>query len=88
MTVKDRFTVLGVNVVGMRRSGYSAADILTARRAFHILYRSDEMLRPAIDRLAAALGDQPVVAEILEFIRQSKRGVMRSVRGGAADPDE
>jgi UDP-N-acetylglucosamine acyltransferase len=90
MTIKDRFTVLGVNVVGMRRSGYQAADILTVRKAFHILYRSDLMLKPATDRLEAELGDRPVVAEMIRFIRESKRGVMRSVRdrtGGAGADD-
>jgi UDP-N-acetylglucosamine acyltransferase len=87
MTVKNRFTVLGVNVVGMRRAGYAAADLVTARRAFHILYRSDLMLKPAIDQLQAELGDQPVAAEILKFIRESKRGIMRSVRDRTGDDE-
>jgi UDP-N-acetylglucosamine acyltransferase len=85
VTVKNRFTVLGVNVIGMRRAGYGAADIATARRAFQILYRSDLMLRAAVERLRAELGDRPVAAEILQFIRESKRGVMRSTRDRTGD---
>lgn len=80
MTAKNRFTMLGVNVVGMRRAGYAHADIQTARRAFHILYRSNLLLRPAIELLDRELGAHPLVAEILQFIRESKRGVMRSAR--------
>jgi len=80
MTVKNRFTVLGVNVVGMRRAGYSAADIVIARRAFQVLYRSESLLKQAIERLDAEMGEQPVAAEILQFIQGSKRGLMRSVR--------
>lgn len=88
LTVKNRFTVLGVNVVGMRRAGYVPADIITARRAFHILYRSDLLLKQAIDRLEAELGDRPVAAEMLRFIRESKRGVMRSIRDRPGDEDD
>jgi UDP-N-acetylglucosamine acyltransferase len=88
MTVKNRFTVLGVNVVGMRRAGFAAPDIVTARRAFHILYRSDLILKGAVERLEAELGDQPVGAEIIRFIRESKRGVMRSARDRPADTDD
>jgi UDP-N-acetylglucosamine acyltransferase len=88
MTVKNRFTVVGVNVVGMRRAGYTPADIVTARRAFHIIYRSDQLLKQAIERLEAELGNQPVAEEILRFIRASKRGVMRSVRDRPGDDNE
>jgi UDP-N-acetylglucosamine acyltransferase len=88
MLVKNRYTVLGVNVVGMRRAGYSGADILLVRKAFHILYRSDLMLRSAIDRLAAEMGDKPIVADMLRFIRESKRGIMRSARDRAAGGGE
>jgi UDP-N-acetylglucosamine acyltransferase len=78
--VKNRYAVLGINSIGMRRAGIAAADIMVVRQAFRILYRSDLMLRPAIDRVTAELGEHPLVAEMLQFIRESKRGVMRSTR--------
>jgi UDP-N-acetylglucosamine acyltransferase len=87
MTVKNRFTVLGVNVIGMRRAGMSASDVATARRAFHILYRSDIFLRPAIEFLERELGAHPVAAEMLKFIHESKRGIMRSVRDRTGDEE-
>jgi UDP-N-acetylglucosamine acyltransferase len=87
VTVKNRYTVLGINSIGMRRAGIAAADILTVRRAFRILYRSDLMLRTAIDRLTAELGEHPLVAEMLQFIRESKRGVMRPTRDRAGDEE-
>jgi UDP-N-acetylglucosamine acyltransferase len=88
MTVKNRFTVLGVNIVGMRRDGFGAPDIVIARRAFHILYRSGLMLSQAVETLEAELGDRPVAAEIVKFIRESKRGVMRSVRDLPTEAEE
>jgi UDP-N-acetylglucosamine acyltransferase len=80
VTVKDRYTVLGINSIGMRRAGIVPADILTVRKAFHVLYRSDLMLKTAVDKLAAEMGDHPLVAEMVGFIRESRRGVMRPTR--------
>lgn len=87
LTVKDRFTVLGVNAIGMRRAGIAAADILEVRKAYHILYRSDLILKSAIDLLAEQLGGHPLVAEMLQFIRESKRGVMRPTRQRGGDEE-
>lgn len=87
VSVKNRYTVLGINSIGMRRAGIAAADIMVVRQAFRILYRSDLMLRPAIDRLTAELGEHPLVAEMLQFIRESKRGVMRPTRDRGGDDD-
>jgi UDP-N-acetylglucosamine acyltransferase len=79
-TVKNRITVAGVNVLGMRRAGINSADIVTVRRSFHILYRSGLLLKNALRRLEDELGSHPLIAEILQFARESKRGIMRSVR--------
>jgi UDP-N-acetylglucosamine acyltransferase len=80
VTVRDRFTLLGVNAIGMRRAGFSPDDIRVAREAFRILYRSDLMLSTAIERLATDLGSHPIAAEMLRFIHGSRRGIMRSSR--------
>jgi UDP-N-acetylglucosamine acyltransferase len=85
--VRDRFALAGVNVVGMRRAGMSASDTQAARRAFRILFRSELLLRPAMEQLERELGAHPVVAEMLQFIRQSKRGIMRTVRGRAGEDE-
>ena len=88
MTIKNRITVAGVNVLGMRRAGISSADITVVRKACHMLYRTNLVLKDALSRLEAELGSHPLVAELLQFARESKRGIMRSVRpGGDADQE-
>src|SRR5262245_5469618 len=85
LIVKNRSAMLGVNVVGMRRAGIASADISAVRKAFQILYRSDLMLKVGVERAEAELGSNPVVAEMLQFIRaKSKRGIMRP----GADADD
>ena len=88
ITVKNRYTVLGVNSIGMRRAGISTPDIMVVRKAFRILYRSDHMLKQAVDLLATEMNDHPLVAEMVQFIRESKRGVMRPTRGRLGDADD
>jgi UDP-N-acetylglucosamine acyltransferase len=85
VTVKNRFTVLGINSIGMRRAGIPTADVVIVRKAFRILYRSDLMLRTAVDRIAAEMGGHPLVAEMVRFIRESKRGVMRPTGDRSGD---
>jgi UDP-N-acetylglucosamine acyltransferase len=69
-----------LNLVGMRRSGMTQEDIATVRWIYRTLYRQG--LAPATSRrrLAERAG-QPLVAEFLAFIAQSRRGLCR----GAAD---
>ncbi len=80
-------TVRAVNLVGLRRAGVPAPAIRAIRDAFKILF-----LRPRNLTLALAeLECEPLsaeVAELVEFIRASKRGVCFGARGGATEVEE
>ena len=67
----------GTNSEGLRRRGFSAADIATIRRAYKTLYRNGLSLEAARDALAAAAGDAPLLAPLVEFISGSARGIVR-----------
>ncbi len=80
-------SVRAVNLVGLRRAGFSASAIRAIRDAFKILF-----LRPRNLTLALAELEReplsPEVGELVEFIRTSKRGVCFGRRGGSADADD
>lgn len=82
-------TVRGINRVGMRRAGCTAAQIRAVQRAFATLFRTRRNLRLALAELEAGpLSGE--VAHLVEFIRASKRGVCqgpRAAAGGAADSE-
>jgi UDP-N-acetylglucosamine acyltransferase len=73
-------TVVGINVVGMRRAGFTYEQIDAVRGAFKILFRENMVLPAALMKIEATLGPIDVVAEMVTFLRQSHRGVspMRS----------
>jgi UDP-N-acetylglucosamine acyltransferase len=75
-------TVRGINLVGMRRAGIPAAEILAVRKAFRILYLTRPALpiTAALARIEAELGQHAAVRELLDFIGESKRGILGSHR--------
>ncbi|HXZ88724.1 MAG TPA: acyl-ACP--UDP-N-acetylglucosamine O-acyltransferase [Candidatus Binataceae bacterium] len=82
-------TLRGINAVGMRRAGLGAEAIRAVRGAFTRLFAERQNLKLALARLAADGPLTPEVAEMVEFIRASKRGVaFGSRRGGLENPDE
>jgi UDP-N-acetylglucosamine acyltransferase len=72
---QDINRVVGVNVVGMRRSGMSNAHIDAVRRAFHIIFHEGHVLQEALVRAEQEVGSFDAVKEMVTFIRQSKRGI-------------
>jgi UDP-N-acetylglucosamine acyltransferase len=67
--------VAGVNVIGMRRAGVCNAGIDAVRKAFHLIYRGDALLSHSLAEVEKQLGHVAEVAELVAFIRASKRGV-------------
>jgi UDP-N-acetylglucosamine acyltransferase len=67
--------ICGVNVVGMRRAGFTHEQIDGVRRAFNLLYRGDDLLSIALEKITREVGHVAPVAEMIQFIRESKRGI-------------
>jgi UDP-N-acetylglucosamine acyltransferase len=68
-------TVVGLNLVGMRRAGFTSIQIEAVRRAFHLLYREGRPVSNALEAIEREVGQVDVVAELVAFIRGSKRGI-------------
>jgi UDP-N-acetylglucosamine acyltransferase len=67
----------GTNNEGLRRRGFSAADIATVRRAYRTLYREGLPLEQARTALAQAAKDSPLLAPLVAFLETSSRGIVR-----------
>jgi UDP-N-acetylglucosamine acyltransferase len=72
----ERNSCFGVNHIGLRRAGFSAAQRDEIRRAFKLLYRSGLNIHQALERAdATELG--PEARELFEFVREAgKRGIV------------
>jgi UDP-N-acetylglucosamine acyltransferase len=67
----------GTNNEGLRRRGFSAAQIAAVRRAYKTLYREGLSLEDARAALAAAAVETPALAPLVAFLAESGRGLAR-----------
>jgi UDP-N-acetylglucosamine acyltransferase len=68
---------IGPNTVGLRRSGYTLADLRAVKEAFRLLYLSG---LPRAEVLAQLELGPAICQEIAGFVRSSKRGICPSRR--------
>ncbi|EKQ70257.1 acyl-(acyl-carrier-protein)--UDP-N-acetylglucosamine O-acyltransferase [Leptolyngbyaceae cyanobacterium JSC-12] len=84
-------TIMGLNIVGLRRAGFSASDRRILKQALGVLYNSGLNTSQAIEKLEAEF-ESELVKEWCEFIRSSKRGICkffkRSNRSEDRDEDK
>ncbi|MBF0610994.1 MAG: acyl-ACP--UDP-N-acetylglucosamine O-acyltransferase [Magnetococcales bacterium] len=73
----NRSKIVGVNVVGLRRGGFSEETIKLIRQAHRIIFRSNLRLEQAIEELEKQFSTCPEVQLMSEFIQTSQRGICR-----------
>jgi UDP-N-acetylglucosamine acyltransferase len=79
--------VVGTNVVGLRRAGFSAEERMEIRQAYKALYRSKLMFREAIGQVAEMVRTEPG-RRLVEFLRgESRRGYVRFKDSGRDSGD-
>ncbi len=66
--------ICGLNIVGLRRAGLTAAERLELKRLYHQLFRSGANLRAALAAAATVFTSAPAKV-MLEFLAGAKRGV-------------
>jgi UDP-N-acetylglucosamine acyltransferase len=73
----NRARLYGLNLIGLKRKGFSDAVITTLKKAYKIIFRSgliqDEALRKTLDEFP----ESAEVRMLVDFIRTSKRGITR-----------
>lgn len=75
----DTGMVVGLNRVGLRRSGMSRQEIAAIKEAYQILYRSGESFEDRLNLLAEACQEGPA-SELEPFLRDTSRGYLRERR--------
>ena len=73
----ERAKLYGLNVVGLKRHGFSEARIADIKKAYRLLFREGLPLKAAIEAVESELPGSADAAELLEFIRTTKRGITR-----------
>ena len=73
----DRARLHGLNLVGLRRRGFSSTTISGIKRAYRLLFHGSGPRRSAIAVARERLGHVPEVKRLVDFLATSRRGVCR-----------
>lgn len=77
MASGNRAEPRGINTEGLKRRGFTKAQITEIRRAYKVLYRSGHSTEEALALLKDSSAIHPEVAPMVDFIADSKRGIIR-----------
>jgi UDP-N-acetylglucosamine acyltransferase len=73
----NRAQLYGLNLVGLKRKGFSEHSIMTLKKAYKIIFRSGLTQDEAIARTLEEFAESREVNHLVDFIRTSKRGITR-----------
>lgn len=83
----ETHTVRTVNLVGLRRNGYDAPRVRAVKNAFKVLFRGGPNMRENLEKAEAELEMTADVRYLVDFIKESKRGVCFGRGSAGADFD-
>lgn len=78
MVGREPISFAGINSVGLRRRGFTAEQIDTIQDVYRLLYNSGLNNSDAIERIVAEIPENAERNEIVDFVRKSSRGIVRS----------
>ncbi len=73
----ERTSIKGINVIGLKRRGFSNEVRLAIKKAYHVILHSKLRLGDALEKLRADGIDAPEVERLVAFLESSERGVSR-----------
>lgn len=73
---KQPLTYGGLNVVGLRRRGFSSESRNMIKKAYRILFRSEYNTSQAVEKIREELPNTEEIRRILTFIEESRRGLI------------
>ncbi|WP_190808631.1 acyl-ACP--UDP-N-acetylglucosamine O-acyltransferase [Flagellimonas sp. S3867] len=74
---REPLSYVGINSIGLRRRGFTADKIREVQNIYRILYQKNYNNSQAASIIEAEMEATPERDEILQFIRDSQRGIMK-----------
>ena len=74
---KEPIAYAGLNIVGLRRRGFSADVIENIHNAYRLVYNSNLTVNEAIEQIRKDIPMSKEIEYIIEFISSSQRGIIR-----------
>ena len=89
MAQGDRARLFGLNLIGLKRRGFSEAQLSALKKAYRTFFAEGLTLKEATDRTRQEQAASPEAVHLAEFIASSQRGICRPRRNaGQEDEDD
>ncbi|MBD2715108.1 acyl-ACP--UDP-N-acetylglucosamine O-acyltransferase [Microvirga sp. STR05] len=80
---REPLTYAGINSIGLRRRGYSDQKISEIQQLYRLLFLGGMNNNDALDKIELELAPSPERDEVVNFVRNSGRGIIKGYsRGG------
>ncbi len=73
----ERGGLHGVNTTGLKRQGFTREQLADLKKAYKLIWRSGLKKEEAIHRARLELGSSPEMEQLLSFVQNSERGVVK-----------
>lgn len=73
----DPLRISGINVIGLKRHGFSRKEISILKEAFRLIFRSKLNLSRATEKIEQELEKTDSIKHLLGFLRTSRRGICK-----------
>ena len=77
MAAREPVAYCGLNIVGVRLRGFSAEVIDHIHNAYRLLYQRGKLREECLQEIRETLPQIPEINYILDFVTQSKRGIIK-----------
>ena len=77
ITARNPAAYAGLNLVGLRRRGFSEAEIGEISHIYKCLYNKGLNVSDACALIRKEMADSPIRTQILDFVEHSQRGIVR-----------
>ncbi|MBK8848042.1 MAG: acyl-ACP--UDP-N-acetylglucosamine O-acyltransferase [Bacteroidetes bacterium] len=81
MSAHEPLSYIGINAVGLRRRGYTNDDITSIHNIYRIVFEEKHTSKKAIELINTNLPESKFRSEIVKFISDSQRGIMKGYAG-------
>lgn len=74
---REPLVYCGINIIGLRRRGFSNETIERIHNAYRMIYQSGLNISDALKKVEEEIEKTPEIDYILDFIRTSERGIIK-----------
>ena len=74
---REPMSYMGLNIVGLQRRGFLPDQIQAISEVYHILFIQNHSFSKAVELIDEKLPDSVLKKEILQFVEQSKNGIIK-----------